>query len=104
MDIDLLRKFCMNQRIKQLANQAGRKECAIGYGMPENVLWGDNRIEAFAELIIRECIGYLSSEASRLNELAESEHREIFRDDFLSCAEKCLDNIQGLKTHFEIQS
>ena len=58
----------MNERIKQLANQAGRKECTLGYGMPENVLWGDNRIEDFAVLIIQECIGYLYSEASRLNE------------------------------------
>ena len=79
MDVDLLRKFCMNELIKQLANQAGRKECAIGYGMPENVLWGDNRIEAFAELIIRECIGYLSSEASRLNERTWVYYEEMRR-------------------------
>lgn len=79
MGVDLLRKFCMNERIKQLANQAGRKECAIGYGMPENVLWGDNRIEAFAELIIRECIGYLSSEASRLNEHTRVYYEEMRR-------------------------
>ena len=69
----------MNEKIKQLANQAGRKECAIGYGMPENVLWGDNRIEAFAELIIRECIGYLSSEASRLNEHTWVYYEEMHR-------------------------
>lgn len=69
----------MNERIKQLANQAGRKECAIGYGMPENVLWGDNRIEAFAELIIRECIGYLFSEAGRLNERTWVYYEEMRR-------------------------
>lgn len=45
----------MNKLIKQLADQAGRKECALGYGMPENVLWGDRRIEEFAELIVKEC-------------------------------------------------
>jgi hypothetical protein len=45
----------MNERIKELAEQAGMKECALGYGMPENVLWGDSNIEKFAELLIHEC-------------------------------------------------
>lgn len=45
----------MNKRIKELANQAGRKECSLGYGMPEYVLWGDREIEDFAELIVQEC-------------------------------------------------
>ena len=45
----------MNERIRQLAEQAGMKECALGYGMPENVLWGDDQIKNFAELIVREC-------------------------------------------------
>ena len=45
----------MNKLIKQLADQAGRKECALGYGMPENVLWGDRRIEDFAVFIVTEC-------------------------------------------------
>jgi len=46
----------MNERIKQLAEQAGMKECSLGYGMPENVLWGENQIKEFAELIVRECL------------------------------------------------
>ena len=45
----------MNERIKLLAEQAGMRECSLGYGMPENVLWGENQIENFAELIVREC-------------------------------------------------
>ena len=45
----------MNQRIRQLALHAGMKECALGFGMPENVLWGDDQIKNFAELIVREC-------------------------------------------------
>ena len=46
----------MNERIKLLAEQAGMRECSLGYGMPENVLWGENQIEKFAELIVRECV------------------------------------------------
>jgi hypothetical protein len=46
----------MNEKIKELAEQAGMEECSLGYGMPENVLWGENQIEDFAELIIKECI------------------------------------------------
>ena len=45
----------MNKRIRQLALHAGMKECALGFGMPENVLWGDDQIKNFAELIVREC-------------------------------------------------
>ena len=45
----------MNQRIRQLALHAGMKECALGFGMPENVLWGDDQIKNFAELLVREC-------------------------------------------------
>ena len=47
----------MNERIKELAVEAGMSECALGYGMPENVLWGENQIKKFAQLIIEECDG-----------------------------------------------
>ncbi len=53
----------MNERIKQLAEQAGMKECSLGYGMPENVLWGENQIKEFAELIVRECIDWCNANA-----------------------------------------
>ena len=42
----------MNKLIKELALEAGMSECTLGYGMPENVLWGENQIGKFAELII----------------------------------------------------
>jgi len=87
----------MNERLKQLAKQAGAGE------------WGDSvipammNIEKFAELIVQECIGYLNTEANRLKKLAESEHRTEFKEDFFSCADKCLDNIRGLKEHFGVE-
>jgi len=49
----------MNERILELAEQAGMRECSLGYGMPENVLWGENQIENFAELIVTECLDLL---------------------------------------------
>jgi hypothetical protein len=45
----------MNEHIKLLAEQAGMRECSLGYGMPENVLWGENQIENFAQLIVQKC-------------------------------------------------
>jgi hypothetical protein len=54
----------MNERIKLLAEQAGMRECSLGYGMPENVLWGENRIENFAELIVTECMKLNSKDLS----------------------------------------
>lgn len=46
----------MNERLKKIAEAAGMQECSLGYGMPENVLWGDREIEQFAQLIIDECM------------------------------------------------
>ena len=45
----------MNKQVRTLAKSAGMKECALGYGMPENVLRGERNIERFAELIVKEC-------------------------------------------------
>jgi hypothetical protein len=52
----------MHPKIKELATQAGMKESALGYGMPENVLWGESNIERFAELLINECVNRLEDE------------------------------------------
>lgn len=48
--------------------------------------------QAFAELIVAECCQYLDNEAERLYSLKNED------GDLL--AEKCYDNIAGLKTHF----
>lgn len=45
----------MNERIKELAEQAGMVMYPTGLGISENTLWGDKNISKFAELIVREC-------------------------------------------------
>ena len=59
--------------------------------------------EKFAELIVRECCQYLNSEAERLYALSAEEHQPNFKEDFEICAEKCYDNIQGIKEHFGVE-
>jgi hypothetical protein len=46
----------MNEKIEQLAKQAGMVMYPTGLGIQENTLWGDRNINKFAELIIKECI------------------------------------------------
>jgi hypothetical protein len=65
---------------------------------------GDIAVEKkFAELIVRECCQYLDNEAERLFGLSESEEDPVFQSNFEICAEKCYDNIQGLKEHFGVE-
>ena len=46
----------MNERIQELAEQAGMVMYPTGLGgIKENTIWGDHNIEKFAELIVREC-------------------------------------------------
>ena len=73
----------MNERIKELIEQAYDPE--YGFIIPEK----------FAELIVRECIQYLTDEAERLYSLRN--------DDGDLCAAKCYDNIEGLKEHFGVE-
>lgn len=94
----------MNERIRELAEQADNladKELQMpGEYHPD---WHEVRDKKFVQLIVRECCQYLNKEAERLYALSASEHRPNFQEDFEICAEKCLDNIQGLKDHFRIK-
>ena len=91
----------MNERISELAKQSGAWEY---YEINEGVGEDEKHIEKFALLIIRECCQYLNSEAERLYALSASEHRPNFKEDFEICAEKCYDNIQGIKEHFGVEA
>jgi hypothetical protein len=54
-------------------------------------------------LIVRECGKYLEAEAERLYALSAKESNPNFQSNFEICAEKCYDNIQGLKEHFGVE-
>jgi len=84
----------MNELIKKLMEQAGLQPY---YDAQEG------QIERFAELIVRECGKYLESEAERLYALSAQESNPNFQSNFEICAEKCYDNIQGLKEHFGVE-
>lgn len=90
----------MNERIKQLAEQATAFVDEFGKNA---TTYNDERDEKFAELIVQECCQYLNTEAERLYALSTSEHRPNFKEDFEICAEKCYDNAQGLKEHFGVE-
>ncbi len=92
----------MNQRIKQLLGQAHDQ------AVPETwTTLSSEQLEKvydkFAELIVQECRKYLESEAERLYALSAQESNPNFQSNFEICAEKCYDNIQGLKEHFGVE-
>ena len=87
----------MNQRIRELAEQA---ELSANQGDHVDVKM---MMEKFAELIVRECGKYLEAEAERLYALSAQESNPNFQSNFEVCAEKCYDNIQGLKEHFGVE-
>ena len=92
----------MNERIRELAKEAlDYAEKNQSAEVPQH--WFKLYNEKFAELIVRECCQYLNSEAERLYALSTSEHRSDFKENFEICAEKCYDNIQGLKEHFGVE-
>ena len=92
----------MNERMKQLLGQAHDQ------AVPETwTTLSSEQLEKvydkFAELIVKECCQYLDNEAERLFGLSESEKDPVFQSNFEICAEKCYDNIQGLKEHFGVE-
>ena len=59
----------MNERIKELALKAGMTTTHLHYGRGPDpyVLWGENDIETFAELIVQECAKVCSEQRDPSN-------------------------------------
>jgi len=89
----------MNERIRELAEQAGYKPLS-----PPTFADELNEIfmRKFAELIVRECADVLRVESERLYKLAAEEKDDLFARDFEACAEKCVDNEVAIKEHFGV--
>lgn len=94
----------MNERIRELIEQATESKgfLTAGDSVPPLPVKEFNK-EKFAELIVQECGKYLESEAERLYALSAQESNPNFQSNFEICAEKCYDNIQGLKEHFGVE-
>jgi hypothetical protein len=90
----------MNERIRELAEQNGFIHNWQPPGEQNDKL---RTLEKFAQLIVQECGKYLESEAERLYALSAQESNPNFQSNFEICAEKCYDNIQGLKEHFGVE-
>ena len=56
----------MNERIKELAEQADMKLWFIGDGLSSNAIIGDKNIEKFAELIIKDCVSIVENQGKFL--------------------------------------
>ena len=95
-----------NIRIRELALEAHKQAVSntIDGGKSFDV---DIFEHKFAELILNDCIKYLTDEINRLNEYRaaleqDPQHNELFIDQVDVCIDKCQDNIQGLKERFGI--
>jgi len=91
----------MNERIRELAYRAANG--MLSYDAEGEWRLSEQECNKFAELIVRECGKYLESEAERLYALSAQESNPNFQSNFEICAEKCYDNIQGLKEHFGVE-
>lgn len=100
------KELVMNERIEKLAalaNQKALTDIARTDIEVDSTEFNTIMLEKFAGLIVQECFLYLNNEAERLYGLSASEHNPDFKANFELCAEKCHDNMQGLKEHFGVE-
>jgi hypothetical protein len=96
----------MNERIEAYLKQHYCRDYFNRYGEmveDDHYFMYREEVDGLIELIVKECCQYLNTEAERLYSLSASEHRPNFKEDFEICAEKCYDNIQGLKDLFGVK-
>ena len=94
----------MNERIRELAEQAGLEFDDDLVLEPEAIYYTTQKdLEKFAELIVRECANVLRAESERLYKLSAEEKDELFASNFKICAEKCVDNEVAIREHFGVE-
>ena len=95
----------MNERIKQLAEQAGIQ-------FPNNLVEGVNgpgvvspkdKLAKFAELIIAECTGVLFDESEKLSALYSDEDNWQSAEEYEIRSDQCVDNIALIEEHFGVE-
>ena len=89
----------MNERIKQLAEQAGsthKQSLGVYQFFPDE-------LQEFAELIVRECATLLFNESERLYAYSSECDNMRHSDEAELCAEKCVDLIAMIEQHFGVE-
>lgn len=90
----------MNERIIKLAIEARK------YAETKPDIYQVAYDKKFAELILSECIQYLNNEVDRLHKYRDSlpSWDENMKCECDLIIEKCMNNVQGLKEHFGIDT
>ena len=97
----------MNEKIKQLAEQAGLRLNSYLYKTDAGELEVSNDFKNFAELIIRECIGVVRADGDHWEKLSQNPSRgqEHFRDHMLYAAYRLKeDAVWSIEEHFGLET
>ena len=84
----------MNERIRQLAEQAGWDNHHSKF---------DTRIEKFAELIVRECIGTISEVKERFFEFRLETDDFTEKNKFFAGEDACKQSVRKIETLFGVE-
>ena len=90
----------MNERIKELAEQAG---LGIIFHLEEMGVEGEIELWKFAELIIAECTGVLFDESEKLSALYSDEDNWQSAEEYEIRSDQCVDNIALIEEHFGVE-
>ena len=89
----------MNERIKELAEQAGsthKQSLGVYQFFPDE-------LQEFADSIVRECATLLFNESERLYAYSSECDNMRHSDEAELCAEKCVDLIAMIEQHFGVE-
>jgi hypothetical protein len=99
----------MNERIKELAEQAGCKVMDDGEwyipsaaGLEKIVYTQGTGLEKFAELIVRECMKESMAEIVDDEDIAEQTH-PLIREYLLGCNQGIVDAVVRFRNHFGVK-
>ena len=97
----------MNHQIEQLVKRAGglvttRNLASNPVQYKQTVELWDDRIEAFANLLINDVVDYLMDEAENLHELAGEEQSWQRSEKLEFAADHCIDLIAGIEKRFGV--
>jgi hypothetical protein len=94
----------MNERIRELAEQAGMTDDKFGMFFAKNKHDEDGvDLEKFAELIVQECTAALFDESERLSGLYSDEYNWDSAEEYEIRSNQCIDDIALIEKHFGVE-